>query len=311
MVAYADAPGIADLEADVVAAVNITGSAPIVPYDHSDLAIVIDAPRLQALAPSVYALLTGTNFSFVNLLQHAADVAPLLVVPSPLTSGAGINFFMWTIAVLGDSHVGLNGSNPDRPDWRPLWSALVQHGADIKTSWGDAFAVFQDISAKRPIVFSYSTDPAYDLCFNGNTSYRAVFSNDNGIARSWQSIEGVGITTYANASGHLTLAKTFVDYVLNATFQSNLALNNWVYPARQNITLPNCYAVSGVNNSVLSVNSFLSPSTIQANAQTWQADMSAILDSSDASARATPRVLLAVLAVAVTVALAGLGIGTF
>jgi ABC transporter substrate-binding protein (ThiB subfamily) len=304
---YADAPGLADLDPAVVAAVTLTGNAPMVPYDQVSISIVVDEERLAAVAPAALAVLKRANVSLADIQANAATIFPWLVLPNPVTSGAGINFLAWSIAVLGDRTLNVTGAHPGQPDWRPFWRALVANGALVRPSWGEAFEVFA--TGSRPIVFSYATNKAYDVCNNLPTTYFSVFSTDGGVTRAWKSIEGVAITRWANATApRLALAQRFVDYTLNTTFQGNLSLNSWVFPARVNISLPPCYDAAGVYDNMTEVNPFLPPTVIKQHIATWLNEVQAILDtprsSTATSGRVPPSVWFALVAAAAAAAAA-------
>jgi len=299
-----DSPEKIHIIPSLLEAVNSTEAQPIIPYDHSVMAIVIDKQVLQERAPAVYELMTRPDFHLIDMITNASAIFPHVVLPNPTTSGAGINFLTWTIAVLGDNERGVTGSYTGSPnlDYRDFWRALKDNGATLYKGWGDAFEDFLD--EKHPIVFSYATDPAYAHCANSTKEYIAVFSkDDDATLRGWYTIEGIGLTTYAaqNITGRVEMAKRFIDFVLSEEFQSQTALNNWMFAARQNIPAPECFAEVNVTDSIPSVNEYLPAGKVHMYLMPWLREVGGIVN--DSSPAAMPKaagawtVAVAVLAV--------------
>jgi len=276
-------PEIIHIIPSLLEAVSSTEAQPIIPYDHSVIAIVVDKQVLQERAPDVYELMTRPDFHLIDMITNASAIFPHVVLPNPTTSGAGINFLTWTVAVLGDKEHGITGSYNGslNLDYRDFWRALKNNGATLYQGWGDAFNDFLD--EKHAIVFSYATDPAYAHCAESTKEYVAVFSKDvDDPVRGWYTIEGIGLTSYAaeNTTGRVEMAKRFIDFVLSEEFQSQTALNNWMFPARQNISAPKCFAEVNVTDSIDLVNVHLPADKVHQYLRPWLREVRDIIDDS-------------------------------
>lgn len=267
-----NSPQLAYIRSDIKNALQLSNAAALTPYDFSQIVITVDINLLQTKFPDYYTLVTSPSFSLQTFIDHPAMFSQL-ILESPITSGTGINFLMWTIAVFGDPTLGLAGSRGTSGNWRTFWRMAVQYNSPVFADWSDAFSAL----GQYPMVISYSTDAAYPVCTNQTVTYTVYGSNDDGTAKAWQNIEAAGIMkSIANETARVTLAQQFIDWLLMEPMQSMLPLDDYTLPVRVNTSLPGCYNGSTIFN-IPSVNSYLNAPTIQTHLPTWLNEIQQIL----------------------------------
>lgn len=169
----------------------------------------------------------------------------LLVVQNPATSSPGLAFLMATIAEFGDG-------------WHDYWQQLVDNDVEVVDSWTQAY--YESFSAAgggtRPLVVSYGSSPPAGVIF-GDPETGAIAST------CFRQIEFAGIL---RGTEHEDEARTLVDFLAGETFQSELALNLFVYPANPAVALPDEFTASAV---IPDAPYELDPATIDDNRATW------------------------------------------
>jgi thiamine transport system substrate-binding protein len=144
----------------------------------------------------------------------------LLVVQDPATSSPGLAFALGTVV-----HFGQN-------NWVDYWSKLLANGVKVTSGWEEAYT--QDFSGSsgkgpRPLVVSYATSPAAEVGSDGKPRTSALLST------CFRQIEYAGVLTNAK---HPDDARKVVDFLLSQQFQSNVAEQMFVIPAREGVPLP-------------------------------------------------------------------------
>ncbi len=151
----------------------------------------------------------------------------LLVVQNPATSSPGLAFLLATIATFGET-----GSYT----WRDYWRDLRANDVLVSEGWTDAYYTqFSGSSGKgpRPLVVSYATSPAAEVFFSdGKLSEPPTGSMAAGAFRQ---IEFIGILASTQRRND---AVRFVDFVLGRSFQADIALQMFVYPALPGVATP-------------------------------------------------------------------------
>jgi thiamine transport system substrate-binding protein len=198
-----------------------------VPFDYGYMEMNVDAAWMQA-----------HNVSLPVRFEQLADAtyAPLTVVENPQTSTPGLGFLLATVA-----HFGQNGSYT----YQDFWRDYAAHGGKISTSWDDAYGkVFTQGydgtgSHDRPIVFSYSSSPAY----NPMEGYGNATSQDLDLRdASWFQVEAMGVLAHAqNPAG----ARKLIDYLLNVDIQGEVAYDQVMYPVVAGASAPDAYLQYG------------------------------------------------------------------
>jgi len=145
-----------------------------------------------------------------------------LVVQNPATSSPGLAFLLSTIAQFGET-----GSYT----YLDYWRDLKDNDVLIKNGWSDSYyGDFSIHGGTRPLVVSYSTSPAAEI-FYSEGKYttppsRIITSTDS----AFMQIEGIGIL---QGTSHEILAKHFVDFAMDRTFQEDFPTRMWVFPVNK------------------------------------------------------------------------------
>jgi len=189
----------------------------LTPIDHSEVCLVYDRAWFQRhrMAPP-------------RSLGQIVKYGKLLVVENPATSTPGLAFMLATIARF-DQYNG----------WATIWREL--RGKVLVTSgWDEAYnARFSGSSSHkgtRPIVVSYSTDPAAEVYFAGKPlrqSPVAVVPDS-----CFRQIEFAGVL---RGAGNPDGARKLIDFFLSRRFQAGMPLTMFVLPTRRGVALPQVF----------------------------------------------------------------------
>jgi thiamine transport system substrate-binding protein len=237
------------------------------PYTSTELKAI--DPALTALVPGHE--LTPVDFGDVCLnydiaWYHDHAIAPptsfdqltdpkyrdQLVVENPASSSPGLVFLLATVAKYGDS------------GWQQYWKALRANGVKVVDSWESAYyEQFSGSSGKgpRPLVVSYGSSPPAEVIFADpprTDAPTAVIADT-----CFRQVEFAGVL---RGTTHQDEAQRLVDFLAGTTFQQEVALNLFVYPARTDVALPAAFtSFSVVPGSPLT----MAPSAIAANREQW------------------------------------------
>lgn len=173
----------------------------------------------------------------IPLPQNLRDLAApaydgLLVVENPATSSPGMAFLLATVAAFGET-----GSYTYLDFWRDLRANNVY----VTDGWEDAYyGQFSGGSGEgdHPLVVSYATSPAAEVFFADPQPAESPTGNLLFPGGSFRQIEFVGILKGAKQPA---LAQQWVDFMLRETFQADIPLQMWVYPARTGTPLPEVF----------------------------------------------------------------------
>ncbi len=187
----------------------------LVPIDHSEVCLVYDR-----------AWFARRHMTPPRSLGQIVRYAKLLVVENPATSTPGLAFMLATIARWGR----FNG-------WATIWSELRHGGVLVANGWEEAYnARFSGSSSHkgtRPIVVSYSTDPAAEVYFAG----KPLRQSPVGVVKDscFRQVELAGVLRGAkNPAG----ARRLIDFMLGRRFQAGMPLTMFVLPVRKGVGLP-------------------------------------------------------------------------
>lgn len=154
----------------------------------------------------------------------------LLVVQNPATSSPGLAFLLATISYFGED------------SYLDFWQALRDNDVLVTDGWSEAyfehFTVGSGGSGSRPLVVSYSTSPPADVLFAADGRTEPASVNINPAGGVFRQIEFVGILKGANEP---ELARAWVDFMLSRTFQEDVPLQMFVYPALPDAALPDLF----------------------------------------------------------------------
>ncbi|MGQ9491022.1 MAG: thiamine ABC transporter substrate-binding protein [Anaerolineae bacterium] len=181
----------------------------------------------------------------------------LLVVENPATSSPGLAFLLTTVAAFGET-----GDYTYLDFWRDLRANDVL----VTDGWEDAYyGQFSGGSGEgdRPLVVSYATSPAAEVFFADPQPSESPTGNLLFPAGSFKQIEFVGILKGAREP---ELARQWVDFMLGDTFQADIPLQMWVYPARNGTPLPEVFQRFA---EVPAEPATLTPAQIETNRERW------------------------------------------
>jgi thiamine transport system substrate-binding protein len=156
----------------------------------------------------------------------------LLVVENPATSSPGLAFLLTTIGVFGEQ---------GKYTYLDFWRDLRANDVLVSDGWEDAYySQFSGGSGKgdRPLVVSYATSPAAEVFFANPQPAESPTGSIQLPGESFRQIEFVGVLKNA---AEPDLAKRWIDFMLGQTFQADIPLQMWVYPARIGTPLPEVF----------------------------------------------------------------------
>lgn len=214
-------------------------SGHLVPFDYGYFSIICNTGMLDSFPASLEEL-TSPKYE------------KSLILTDPRTSSPGLGFLLWTIAVYGDQFVD-------------YWERLKPSILTIADGWDTGYGLFTN--GEAPMVLSYTTSPAYHVEYEESTQYQAALFGEG----HYLQIEGLGITRGTNKSDE---ARRFVEYMLSVEAQSIIPLTNWMYPVREDVTLPASYEYAPKPSRMLSLPSSQVDSEISSYLDTWTRLMS-------------------------------------
>jgi thiamine transport system substrate-binding protein len=156
----------------------------------------------------------------------------LLVVENAATSSPGLAFLIATISGFGETGTYT---------WQSFWQDLRKNDVLVVNGWNEAY--YNEFSAggkgKRPLVVSYASSPAAEFVFAADPKpSEPPTGNILAPGASFRQVEFVGILKGAREP---ELARKFVDFVLGKTFQDDVPLQMFMYPANAKATLPEVF----------------------------------------------------------------------
>jgi thiamine transport system substrate-binding protein len=195
------------------------------PVDYGDVCLNYDKAWFESAGlepPNALEDLTG------------ADYESLTVVENPATSSPGLAFMLATIG-----HFGETGD----ATWLDYWADLRDNDVLVTEGWSAAyyeqFTYGSGGSGDRPIVVSYASSPPVEVHFSDEPFEEAPTGVVVGDGSCFRQIEFVGV--FRNAQNP-DLARDWIDFMLSETFQEDIPLHMFVFPANENAELPEVFA---------------------------------------------------------------------
>jgi thiamine transport system substrate-binding protein len=224
----------------------LTGLVPehaLTPVDFGDVCINYDI-----------AWFTDHDLDPPTQLADLTDPAyrDLLVVEDAASSSPGLAFLLATIAQFGTD------------GWQQYWADLRANGVEVVDSWNSAY--YEEFSGSsgagpRPLVVSYASSPPAEVIFADpprTDAPTAVMTSS-----CFRQVEFAGVL---RGTRHTEQAQQLVDFLAGTTFQTEVALNLFVWPARNDVAPPAQFTeFSAVVDEPLTV----APADIAANRETW------------------------------------------
>ncbi len=182
----------------------------------------------------------------------------LLVTPNPATSSPGLAFLLTTVAAFGE------GGDYTYLDF---WRDLRANDVLVTDGWSDAyfshFTVGSGGMGDRPLVVSYSTSPAADVFYSEGAKSEPDSGNISPPGETFRQIEFVGVLQGAQQPD---LARAFIDFMLGVTFQEDIPLQMFVYPANRAAAQPDLFTPFALAPASPAA---LEPAAIEANRERW------------------------------------------
>lgn len=202
------------------------------------------------------AFFSGKNLPIPTSLDDLLkpEYRGLLVIENPAISSPGLSFLLTTIAKYGNQ------------GYLDYWRQLRSNGVVVVNDWNTAYYTnFSGSSGKgaQPMVVSYNTSPAAEVVYATTKLTDAPTASLIGDGMCWRQVEFVGILKGAK---NLPMARKFVDFMLGRSFQEDIPLKMYMYPANAGAALPEEFAKYV---QVPAHAASLSPELIAANLDTW------------------------------------------
>jgi thiamine transport system substrate-binding protein len=184
------------------------------------------------------------------------DYEGLTVVENPATSSPGLAFMLATIG-----HFGEEGDDT----WLDYWADLQANDVLVTEGWSEAY--YEQFTygggGDRPIVVSYASSPPVEVHFAEEPFEEAPTGVVVGNGSCFRQIEFVGVLRNAQ---NPELARAWVDFMLGQTFQEDIPLHMFVFPANEDAALPEVFAEFAViPDNPISVDY----TAIEANRESW------------------------------------------
>jgi thiamine transport system substrate-binding protein len=143
-----------------------------------------------------------------------------IILMNPATSSPGRNFLLLTVAVHGEE------------GYLDYWEQLSPNILTVTSGWSEGYGLYTQGEAS--IVLSYETSPAYHIAYEDTDRYRNLILDGQGYGQ----IEFAGIVSGARNEVN---ARRLIDFLLTEPFQQEIALNQFMYPVRRNVELPDAF----------------------------------------------------------------------
>lgn len=170
-----------------------------------------------------------------------------IIMENPLTSSPGQVFLLTTVALFGEE------------GYLDYWKALKENILAITPGWDEAYGMYT--SGEAPIVLTYGTSPVYHLLYDKTERYQALVLDNAAYAQ----IEGVGVV---KGTKRLKAAQMLVDYLLSEEFQEMIPENQFMYPARSDVKLPESFRIAANPERLLN----LPQEKVEENLDRWLSD---------------------------------------
>jgi thiamine transport system substrate-binding protein len=169
----------------------------------------------------------------------------LLVVQNPASSSPGLAFLITTIGVMGTSEETTSGllGTAEGTTYLDFWADLRENDVLVVDGWDTAY--YSEFSGgagsegTRPLVVSYATSPAAEVYFSDEELASPPTGAITAPQTCFRQIEFAGILKNGQ---HRELAEAFIEFLLSESFQEDIPLQMWVFPAREDVTLPEVFA---------------------------------------------------------------------
>jgi thiamine transport system substrate-binding protein len=182
----------------------------------------------------------------------------LTVVEDAASSSPGLAFMLATVG-----HFGEAGNYT----WLDYWTDLRENDVLVASDWENAywgsFTYGSGGEGDRPIVVSYASSPPVEVHFAEEPFDEAPTAAVVSDGSCFRQIEFVGIL---KGTPNRDLAEAWVDFMLGTTFQEDIPLNMFVFPANESAPLPEVFvSFADVPENPAEVDA----AAIEANREAW------------------------------------------
>jgi thiamine transport system substrate-binding protein len=232
------------LLAQIPDALELDGEHRLLPVDYGDVCLNYDK-----------AWFAENDLPLPQSLADLTDpaYAGLLVAENPATSSPGLAFLLTTIAEFGED------------GYLDFWAALRANDLLVTNGWEEAyygsFSVASD--GERPLVVSYASSPPAEFIYADPPLAEAPSASLVAPGMCFRQIEFVGILA---GTEKRELAEKLIDFMLSQSFQEDMPLNMFVYPANEQAVLPTEFVEW---TQVPEETAVLSPEIIDRNREQW------------------------------------------
>jgi len=177
----------------------------------------------------------------------------LTVVENPAVSSPGMAFLLATISRFGEE------------GYLDFWAKLRKNEVLVANGWEDAYYGHFTSASKgdRPVVVSYGSSPAAVVFYSETPVSVAPTAAVVSDGSAFRQIEFVGIL---KGTKNLQLAEKLVDFMLGTTFQEDIPLQMFVFPANSNVRLPEVFTRYA---AVADKPANIPPASIEKNRSRW------------------------------------------
>ncbi len=206
-----ESPGLVDVADEL----ELDAEYRVTPIDVSDVCVNYWIDALDGPPPASLEDLPGYAEAFVTM--------------NPESSSPGFAFLLATIARFGED------------GWEAYWQELVDGGVTISSGWSEAYyGDFVAGGGSSALVTSYASSPPAEVIF----ADPPVDVAPTGVLTDscFRQIEFAGILA---GTEHPSEAAALVDFMLSPTFQADVPLNMFVYPANETVELPAVFVEFG------------------------------------------------------------------
>jgi thiamine transport system substrate-binding protein len=219
----------------------------MLPVDYGDVCLNYDKGWFEE-----HALAPPGDLPDLTLPEYSG----LTVAENPATSSPGLSFLLATIGRFGET---------GDYTYLDFWTDLRANDLLVTDGWEDAywgnFTYASD--GDRPIVVSYASSPPVEVYFAEQPFDEAPTGVVAADGSCFRQIEFVGILT---GTPNRDLAEQWIDFMLGTTFQEDIPLKMFVFPANSQAALPDVFA----RFALIPENpATVAPDAIEANREAW------------------------------------------
>jgi len=180
----------------------------------------------------------------------------LTVVENPATSSPGLSFLLATIGRFGET---------GEYTYLDYWADLRANDVLVTDGWEDAywgnFTYASD--GDRPIVVSYASSPPVEVFYAEQAFEEAPTGVVAAKGSCFRQIEFAGIL---RGTRNRDLAEQWLEFMLSTTFQEDIPLKMFVFPANRQARLPDVFARFA---EIPKEPAQVAPAAIEANREAW------------------------------------------